>query len=55
MNFGSGVWVTAGRAPGAWADERHGMVGQFRQPVLGRLGGYGDMNDADRLGLDPAI
>ena len=29
---------------------RHGMVGQFRQSVYGRLG-YDDVNDADR---DPA-
>ena len=31
---------------------RHGMVGQFRQSVFGRLGGYDDVNDADRLGRD---
>ncbi len=24
----------------------HGMVGQLRQSVLGRLGGYDDVNDA---------
>lgn len=29
---------------------RHGLVGQFRQSVFGRLGGYDDVNDADRLG-----
>jgi len=34
---------------------RHGMVGQFRQSVFGRLGGYEDVNDADRLGRDPAM
>ena len=34
---------------------RHGMVGQFRQSVFGRLGGYEDVNDADRLGCDPAM
>ena len=28
---------------------RHGLVGQFRQSVSGRLGGYDDVNDADRL------
>ena len=32
----------------------HGMTGQFRQSVFGRLGGYEDVNDADRLGRDPA-
>jgi len=34
---------------------RHGMAGQFRQSVFGRLGGYDDVNDADRLGRDPAM
>ena len=33
----------------------HGMSGQFRQSVFGRLGGYDDVNDADRLGRDPAM
>ncbi len=33
---------------------RHGLVGQFRQSVFGRLGGDDDVNDADRLGLDAA-
>jgi hypothetical protein len=33
---------------------RHGLVGQFRQSVFGRLGGYDDVNDADRQGRDPA-
>ncbi len=31
------------------------MVGQFRESVFGRLGGYDDVNDADRLGRDPAM
>jgi hypothetical protein len=34
---------------------RHGFVGQFRQSVFGRLGGYDDVNDADRLSLDPVM
>ncbi len=34
---------------------RHGLVGLFRQSVFGRLGGYDDVNDADRLGRDPAM
>ena len=34
---------------------RHGLVGQSRQSVLGRLGGYDDVNDADRLSLDPVM
>ena len=33
----------------------HGMTGQFRQSVFGRLGGLEDVNDADRLGRDPAM
>ena len=33
----------------------HGLVGQFRQSVFGRLGGYDDVNDADRLSLDPVM
>ncbi len=34
---------------------RHGLVGQFRQSVFERLGGYDDVNDADRLSLDPVM
>ena len=34
---------------------RHGLVAQFRQSVFGRLGGYDDVNDADRLSLDPVM
>ena len=33
----------------------HGLVGLFRQSVYGRLAGYEDVNDADRLGRDPAM
>ncbi len=33
----------------------HGMTGQFRQSVFGRVGGYEDVNDAERLGRDPAM
>ena len=48
-------------AEGLFQDSRtgkngwHGMTGQFRQSVFGRLGGYDDVNDADRLGCDPAM
>ena len=31
----------------------HGTTGQFRQSVFGCLGGYDDVNDAERLGCDP--
>ena len=34
---------------------RHGLTGLFRQSTFGRLGGYEDVNDADRLGRDPAM
>ena len=33
----------------------HGLVGLLRQSVYGRLAGYEDVNDADRLGHDPAM
>ena len=33
----------------------HGVVGLPRQSVFGRLAGYEDVNDADRLGRDPAM
>ena len=56
-------------AEGVFHDSRtgkngwHGMTGQFRQSVFGRLGGYDDVNDAfynqrgtaGRLGRDPAM
>ena len=34
---------------------RHALTGLFRQSVFGRLGGYEDVNDVDRLGRDPAM
>src|ERR687885_1826972 len=34
---------------------RHRLLGQFRQAVFGRLAGYEDVNDADRLAHDPAM
>ena len=34
---------------------QHAMTGLFRQSVFGRLAGYEDVNDADRLGRDPAM
>ncbi len=34
---------------------RHGLAGQFRQSVFGRLGGCDDVNDAERLSLDPVM
>jgi hypothetical protein len=32
---------------------RHRLVGLLRQSVFGRLAGYEDVNDADRLCRDP--
>jgi hypothetical protein len=34
---------------------RHALVGLLRQSVFGRLVGYEDVNDADRLRHDPAM
>jgi hypothetical protein len=34
---------------------RHALEGLFRQSVFGRLAGYEDVNDAERLGRDPAM
>src|SRR5271156_6907215 len=34
---------------------RHALGGLLRQSVFGRLGGYEDVNDADRLCHDPAM
>ena len=36
-------------------NSRHSLIAQFRQSVFGRLAGYEDVNDADRLGHDPAM
>ena len=34
---------------------RHQLVGSLRQSVFGRLAGYEDVNDAERLRRDPAM
>ena len=36
-------------------NERHALVGLLRQLVFGRLAGYEDVNDAERLRHDPAM
>jgi len=41
--------------PRTGGNGQHGMTGLFRQSTFGRLGGYEDVNDADRLGRDPAM
>src|SRR5919199_311600 len=39
----------------AGPNSRHTLIAQFRQSVFGRLAGYEDVNDADRLAHDPAM
>jgi hypothetical protein len=34
---------------------RHSLIAQLRQSVFSRLAGHEDLNDADRLGHDPAM
>jgi hypothetical protein len=34
---------------------RHDLIGMLHQSVFGRVAGYEDVNDADRLGRDPAM
>src|SRR4029450_8206765 len=34
---------------------RHRLLGLLRQAVYGRLAGYEDVNDADRLARDPGV
>ena len=36
-------------------NDRHALVGLLRQSVFGRLAGYEDVNDAERLRYDPAM
>ena len=39
--------------PRAGKNSQHPLTGCFRQSVIGRHGGYEEVNDADRLGRDP--
>src|SRR5260370_5649139 len=43
------------RDPRTGKNGRHTLLAQFRQAVFGRLAGYEDVNDADRLGRDPPM
>src|SRR5215203_2534347 len=45
--------VLAGTRTGQ--NSRHTLTAQLRQSVFGRLAGYEDVNDADRLAHDPAM
>jgi len=36
-------------------NSRHTLIAQLRPAVFGRLAGYEDVNDADRLAHDPAL
>src|SRR4051812_29378604 len=36
-------------------NSHHALIAQLRQSVFGRLAGYEDVNDADRLAHDPAM
>src|SRR3954469_12997335 len=41
--------------PRTGQNSRHTLIAQLRQSVFGRLAGYEDVNDADRLAHDPAM
>src|SRR5215218_7194632 len=53
-----GLTATAGAALAdarTGRNGRHALVGLLRQSVFGRLAGYEDVNDAERLRRDPAM
>ena len=53
-----GLTVRAGEAltdTRTGQNSRHTLTAQIRQSIFGRLAGYEDVNDADRLGRDPAM
>jgi hypothetical protein len=57
-NDALGLTEVAGQSfvdPRTGRNGQHGMTALFRQSTFGRLGGYEDVNDADRLGHDPAM
>src|SRR5947209_8309176 len=54
-------WASPARVPIGWRtprtgkNGRHRLAGLLRQSVFGRLAGYEDVNDAERLCRDPAM
>jgi hypothetical protein len=53
-------WACPTRVPKGWRTRtgkngRHRLAGLLRQSVFGRLAGYEDVNDAERLCRDPAM
>src|ERR671910_1963095 len=58
LDDGLGLTDLAGKAladPRTGQNSRHTLIAQVRQSVFGRLAGYEDVNDADRLAHDPAL
>src|SRR5262249_11070829 len=41
--------------PRTGRNKRHGLVALLRQSLFSRLAGYEDLNDAQRLRVDPAL
>src|SRR3954462_39071 len=53
-----GLTELAGEAltdPRTGQNSRHTLIAQLRQAVFGRLAGYEDVNDADRLAADSGL
>ena len=58
LDDGLGLTATAGEVlvdARTGKNGRHALVGLFRQSIFGRLAGYEDVNDAERLRHDPAM
>src|SRR6202047_159528 len=58
LDDGLGLTTTAGEMLAdarTGKNGRHALIGLLRQSVFGRLAGYEDVNDAERLRYDPAM